>query len=43
MMAWDLTYAELAARGVLLDLNTLLARDQAFAAQLKVRQHRAAL
>ncbi len=35
MMAWDLTYAELAARGVLLDLNTLLARDQAFAAQLR--------
>lgn len=35
LMAWDLTYAELAARGVLLDLNTMLARDQAFAAQLK--------
>jgi multiple sugar transport system substrate-binding protein len=35
MMAWDLTYSELAARGVLLDLNTLLARDQAFAAQLQ--------
>ena len=35
MMAWDLTYAGLAARGVLLDLNTLLARDQAFAAQLR--------
>jgi multiple sugar transport system substrate-binding protein len=34
-MAWDLTYAELAARGVLLDLNTMLARDQAFAAELK--------
>src|ERR1700761_5040868 len=27
LMAWDLTYAELAARGVLLDLNTLLAQD----------------
>ena len=35
MMAWELTYAELATRGVLLDLNTMLARDQAFAAQLK--------
>jgi ABC-type glycerol-3-phosphate transport system substrate-binding protein len=35
LMAWELTYAELAARGVLLDLNTMLARDQAFAAQLK--------
>jgi len=35
LMAWELTYAELAARGVLLDLNTLLARDQAFAAELK--------
>jgi ABC-type glycerol-3-phosphate transport system substrate-binding protein len=35
LMAWDLTYAELAARGVLLDLNTMLARDQAFAAELK--------
>ena len=32
LMAWDLTYAELAARGVLLDLNTMLARDEAFAA-----------
>lgn len=35
LMAWDLTYAELAARGVLLDLNTLLARDHAFAAELE--------
>ncbi len=35
LMAWELTYAELAARGVLLDLNTMLARDQAFAAELK--------
>ena len=34
-MAWDLTYSELAARGVLLDLNTVLARDQAFAAELR--------
>ncbi|BBZ52317.1 sugar ABC transporter substrate-binding protein [Mycobacterium heidelbergense] len=34
LMAWDLTYAELAARGVLLDLNAMLARDQAFAAEL---------
>lgn len=35
LMAWELTYAELANRGVLLDLGTLLARDPAFAAQLK--------
>ena len=35
LMAWDLTYAGLADRGVLLDLNTMLAHDQAFAAQLK--------
>jgi len=35
LMAWELTYSELADRGVLLDLNTLLARDQTFAAQLK--------
>ena len=35
LMAWELTYAELAARGVLLDLNTMLARDQTFAAELK--------
>jgi multiple sugar transport system substrate-binding protein len=34
LMAWDLTYAELADRGVLLDLNTLLAGDKAFAAEL---------
>ncbi|WP_156763577.1 ABC transporter substrate-binding protein, partial [Mycobacterium scrofulaceum] len=35
LMAWDLSYAELAARGVLLDLNTMLSRDQAFAAELR--------
>jgi multiple sugar transport system substrate-binding protein len=35
LMAWDLTYAGLADRGVLLDLNTMLARDKTFAAQLK--------
>jgi multiple sugar transport system substrate-binding protein len=35
MMAWELTYAELANRGVLLDLDTMLARDQAFAAELR--------
>ncbi|CPR04933.1 sugar ABC transporter sugar-binding protein [Mycobacterium bohemicum DSM 44277] len=35
LMAWDLTYAELADRGVLLDLNTMLAQDRAFAAELK--------
>src|ERR1700748_2998653 len=35
LMAWELTYAELAARGVLLDLNTLLSQDTAFAAPLR--------
>jgi multiple sugar transport system substrate-binding protein len=35
LMAWELTYAGLADRGVLLDLNTMLARDGAFAAQLR--------
>jgi ABC-type glycerol-3-phosphate transport system substrate-binding protein len=35
LMAWELTYSELADRGVLLDLNTLLAGDKAFAGQLK--------
>ena len=35
LMAWDLTYAGLADRGVLLDLNTLLGQDNAFAAELK--------
>ena len=34
LMAWELTYAELADRGVLLDLNTMLARDPAFVAEL---------
>jgi multiple sugar transport system substrate-binding protein len=35
LMAWELTYAGLADRGVLLDLNTMLARDRSFAAELK--------
>src|ERR1700739_4854204 len=35
LMAWELTYAGLADRGVLLDLDTLLARDRVSAAQLK--------
>jgi multiple sugar transport system substrate-binding protein len=35
LMAWELTYAELADRGVLLDLNTFLARDVAFDTELK--------
>ncbi|GAB2554022.1 ABC transporter substrate-binding protein [Nocardia heshunensis] len=35
LMAWDLTYAGLADRGVLLDLNTLLDTDPVFAAQLR--------
>jgi multiple sugar transport system substrate-binding protein len=34
LMAWELTYAGLAERGVLADLNTMLARDPGFAAQL---------
>lgn len=34
LMAWELTYAVLADRGVLADLGTLLARDREFAAQL---------
>lgn len=35
LMAWEFSYAGLADRGVLLDLNTMLARDPAFAAELK--------
>ncbi|MEE3062548.1 MAG: sugar ABC transporter substrate-binding protein [Actinomycetota bacterium] len=35
LQTWELSYAELAARGVLLDLNDRLGRDQAFAAQFK--------
>ncbi len=35
VMAWDLTYAGLADRGVLLDLNTMLAEDKTFAKTLK--------
>jgi multiple sugar transport system substrate-binding protein len=35
LMAWELTYAGLADRGVFLDLDALLARDRASAAQLK--------
>ncbi|MBV9514995.1 MAG: sugar ABC transporter substrate-binding protein [Mycobacteriaceae bacterium] len=35
LMAWELTYAGLADRGVLLDLTTMLARDQTFATELK--------
>jgi multiple sugar transport system substrate-binding protein len=35
LMAWEFTYAGFADRGVLLDLNTMLAGDQAFAAELK--------
>jgi multiple sugar transport system substrate-binding protein len=35
LMAWEFTYAGFADRGVLLDLNTMLATDQAFAAELK--------
>lgn len=34
LMAWELTYAGLADRGVLLDLTTMLARDRAFATEL---------
>ncbi|MEU7633193.1 sugar ABC transporter substrate-binding protein [Nocardia sp. NPDC049220] len=35
MMAWELLYSGLAERGVLLDLNTLLDRDPAYAAALR--------
>jgi multiple sugar transport system substrate-binding protein len=35
LMVWEFTYAELAERGVLLDLNTMLARDPAFAADIR--------
>ena len=35
LMAWEFTYAGLANRGVLLDLNTMLAHDTSFAAELK--------
>ncbi len=35
LMAWELTYAGLAARGVLQDLNPMLARDPGFATQLQ--------
>jgi multiple sugar transport system substrate-binding protein len=34
LMAWELTYAGLADRGVLLDLTTMLAQDRAFDAEL---------
>ncbi len=34
LMAWELTYAGLADRGVLLDLTTMLARDRDFVASL---------
>ncbi|KZS62701.1 ABC transporter [Mycobacterium kansasii] len=34
LMAWELSYGGLADRGVLLDLNTMLARDPGFAAEL---------
>jgi multiple sugar transport system substrate-binding protein len=35
LMAWEFTYAGLAERGVLLDLNTMLAHDKTFAAELR--------
>lgn len=35
LMAWEFSYASLADRGVLLDLNTLLRRDRAFAAEFR--------
>lgn len=35
LMAWEQTYAGLADRGVLLDLNTFLAKDPEYAAELK--------
>jgi multiple sugar transport system substrate-binding protein len=35
LMVWELTYAALAERGVLANLNTMLAQDLAFASRLK--------
>jgi multiple sugar transport system substrate-binding protein len=35
LMAWEFTYSGLAERGVLLDLNTMLAHDKMFATELK--------
>ncbi len=35
LMAWEFSYAGFADRGLLLDLNTLLAHDRAFATELK--------
>ncbi|VBA58699.1 ABC transporter substrate-binding protein [Mycobacterium attenuatum] len=35
LMAWELSHAGLADRGAFLDLNTMLARDRGFAAELK--------
>jgi multiple sugar transport system substrate-binding protein len=35
LMAWEFTYSGLAERGVLLDLNTMLAHDKMFASELK--------
>ena len=35
LMAWELTYAGLADRGVLLNLDSMLSQDRSFAAQLK--------
>lgn len=35
LMAWELSYAGLADRGVLCDLDTMLANDRTFAAELK--------
>jgi multiple sugar transport system substrate-binding protein len=35
LMAWELTYAALADRGVLLDLKTMVSQDESFAAELK--------
>ena len=35
LMAWEFTYSGLAERGVLLDLNTMLAHDTMFASEIK--------
>jgi multiple sugar transport system substrate-binding protein len=40
LMAWELTYAGLAERGVLADLNAMLAQDPGFAAELKADSSR---
>ena len=39
LMAWEFTYSGLAERGVLLDLNTMLAQDNSLRRGAQVGQH----